>query len=442
MKEGGLPRLQTLSLSRGGPKPPTTFAPRNNRWNDLGALQRTAGNAAVCRIVGAKVSAQGPSSVNSQVSIQRKVGFEFETFWELAATDQKGPPGAVGVTEKPVPIKKTLGKGKGWTLHADSNQKPVAEFVTDPIEEPEIVDLWLATAALETGVDNLLGSTFVPGRNGEWAKIKSFPGEGVDLWIQKGDVEVKAAPQMTAGFRLDRLPKLMQLMGRRHEKGAQQLLNKPQGEGAEKIAGLLRKAARRAEIFCRTDDVTTPLGTFPRPKPLDADFQGAIALLGAYALLGSEHAPLSYAKELSPLMSRTNLGFLPANVRSNPALGEGVQFVAELSALDDKLFRNGFDVKGVPTAAEAGKRVDHVEYLGPTVRAWLGAISAGNDPLQALSDGDMSNLDRLEGVETKLGAGPLTHGAQGLIVELRGMQEELPYKAWAKLAEELFAFVG
>jgi len=356
-------------------------------------------------------------------AIQPKVGFEFETSWELAATTRgSGVPN--GANETALPVKVPLVKRDGWALTADFNKTKVAEFVTDPIEESDGFTLLMQMNTLRNVTSGMVAADGTAGRDGDWIKLKQ--NSTAELWIKKGDADMKAAPQMTAGVRLDRMIPLMKAMSKnRNLPGPQELLNKPTGEGAEKIARLMREATKRAEEYFAS--LSVPEKTAPGMN----QFAGTIALLGLYALLGKEHGQLEYAKELSPLMARTNLGKLPASVRTHGKLGRGVMYVANIPEgdLDQKLFRQGFS---------------DGSFGGPTFRAWITGIKRGDDPLRAFSGDQMSNLDRLEGV------GPTTLNfdtfeedfeAQGLIVELRGMQEGLPHDKWPTLAYHLREYI-
>lgn len=246
---------------------------------------------------------------------------------------------------------------------------------------------------------------------------------------------MRAAPQMTAGFRLERIPEIMKVMGARHQEGAKQLLAKPEGEGVEKLAQLMNKARSKADTFCRQlalHPETEPLLGLPIPLP--PEFKGVLSLLGLYALLGQEHAPLDYAKELSPLMARTNLGKLPEAVRTHTKLLEGVLFVAGTDDENGRLFKSGF------------KEGNAVVARGPTIKAWITGIRLGDDPLRQFSGNVMSALPRMEGVDTTQTVNDregydFQHAAQGLIIEFRGMKEDLPRTRWGELAEKLRLFV-
>ena len=374
-----------------------------------------------------------PGTVTQQTpasgTIQPKVGFEFETAWELANTTKgTGVPNTGNEIDLPVKVK-LFGKD-GWSVHADFNGTKVAEFVTDPVEESDGFELMMQMSSLESFTDKIVKAPGVAGRGGNWVKLRAD--DTAETWIKKGDAEMKAAPQMTTGVRLDRMIPLMKAMSKgRNLAGPQELLNKPKGEGAEKIARLMREATKRAEEYFNG------LATEEKTKPGMDQFAGAIALLGLYALLGKEHVDLEYAKELSPLMARTNLGKLPANIRSyykgGKGFGQGIMHVAGIpeGEIDQKLFRRAFKGETDPS--------------GPTFREWIVGIKSGDDPLRAFSGGQMSNLDRLEGVgKTTLNFDTFEeeHEAQGLIVELRGMQEGLPHNKWHTLAYHLREYMA
>jgi hypothetical protein len=224
---------------------------------------------------------------------------------------------------------------------------------------------------------------------------------------------------------------------KRHKAGSRELLNKPAGEGADKVVKVMRQSVARAEKFCK--DLVIEYGTIPAPliggksKPsMDPRFPGILALLGLYARLGQHHAILEYSKELSPLMSRTNLGVLPLELRNHYKLLEGILYVSEAPNKDARLFKEGF---------KSGS-------WGPTIGEWVQGIQNGDDPLR----GEMSNLPRMEGVAPivdlvmnnnhEIIATELRYAAQGIIVELRGMQEGLPRNKWLEVAENLREFVA
>lgn len=412
--------------------PPPVYRPQSDRGTNRQPVPRVGRVAPVARqsplVQRSAIQRRlPPSSSRSGFpgagTIQPKVGFEFETSWELALT-KAGTGVPNGGNEIPLPAKKKLFGQEGWSLHADFNKTKVAEFVTDPVEESDGFGLMMQVSNLESYTSDIVASDGVAGRGGDWVKLKE--NKDAELWIKKGDADMKAAPQVTAGIRLDRMIPLMKAMSKgRNLPGPQELLNKPTGEGAEKIARLMREATKRAEEYY------AGLSTTEKAAPGMNLFAGAIALLGLYALLGKEHAQLEYAKELSPLMARTNLGKLPDSVKNHPKFRTGIRHVAGIKAseINLKLFRQGFQGTTV---------------TGPTFKEWIAGIKSGDDPLRALSANQMSNLDRLEGV------GPTTLNfdtfeedfeAQGLIVELRGMQEGLPYNKWHTLAYRLHEYI-
>ncbi len=402
--------------------------------NDDPALEREADRMGALAARNTAMTDEHEQSGTTQLSgaapLQRKVGFEFETSWEMAATEHNAG------TKKALPIKEALVAEDGWSLHADFNKTPVAEFVTDPVEESDWLELFSQLNAMETYTGNLVSAAGRAGEGGTWVNVLSSAEK--DVWIKKGDAEMRAAPQMTAGFRLERIPEIMKAMGGRHKPGSKQLLAKPEGEGAEKLAQLMNKARNKADAFCRQLDQNPefePLSGL-RVSPPTPEFKGVLSLLGLYALLGQEHAPLDYAKELSPLMARTNLGKLPLAVRTHGKLLEGVLYVAGTRDANGKLFKHGF------------KQEDRTVMLGPTIKQWLDGIQKGDDPLRQFSGGVMSALTHMEGVGTtqtvkEAGEGyDFQHAAQGMIIEFRGMKEGLPRTRWGALAEQLRVFVA
>lgn len=401
------------------------------------ALQRAVGNRAVAQALQPRGcgSSHGSSSEANNVGpkpapnpvAQRAVGFEFETSWEMAATERDpSAPGTVRMVE--MPIKQQITGSDGWQLHADFNKTPVAEFITDPVDEDEWLGLFDQMNALEDATGRIVKAQ---GKGPDhWIKISSK--DTKSFWMKKGDPEMRAAPQMTAGVRLDRLISLMRAMSwKRNRPGARELLNKPRGEGAEKLALLMNGAASRAEAFCK-NLATGKVSGIPA-QTVDERLVGVLAFLGLYVLLGQKHAPLDYAKELSPLMARTDLGLIPNELRNHAAILDGVMYVGDVQGADRLLFASGFNIKG------------RVEMVGPTIKEWIDGIQGGSDPLRVLSENQMSNLDRMEGVNRKARVGPseieYVHQAQGLIVELRGMREELPRTKWSTVAEKLQAYI-
>lgn len=108
-----------------------------------------------------------PMPLNGAAPLQRKVGFEFETSWEMTATEQNS-----GI-QKALPIKEALVAENGWSLHADFNKTSVAEFVTDPVEESDWLALFSQLDALETYTGGLVANPGRAGLGGNWIRVSS-----------------------------------------------------------------------------------------------------------------------------------------------------------------------------------------------------------------------------------------------------------------------------
>ncbi len=335
-----------------------------------------------------KYSSQPPSA---PAVIQRRVGFEFETPWLLKA------PGNVLGPDTPVI------KGAGWDIVPD-HPSTVAALPHDLKPSVRVERNWLGGETRTTVLPKYQGyghMEFVTGAfeenaggrvglqnsvNGLIAFIKALQrGTGSERplnrlvtatanvnWVQHVqtmDAEVKdrivvdntpaffTTPQMTGGIKLSRLPQLLRVLGTNSRMA--RYLGRQQAPLAQQSHARFYGAALQ-----RTDNWLAhhplPVDWSPEQK---ASFQGAVAHLVSIVFRGHVAGSVPKTKYLSTLLSRTDFGKYPEDLRQRfPAA------VLEISGAEagNRLFRTAQD-QTPPTKITVGE--------------WLAGVAAGRDPL-------------------------------------------------------------
>jgi len=397
------------------------------------ALQRTAGNAAVARLV-----ASGRTV--DRAAIQRAVGFEFQTGWGVR---EKLPFGL----HKKIPKSKVLHPYAGFQATADeATTKIGAELewvVHPPIEESAGVGaVSTVMAAMKTAGDQLMQHE---GRDS--FTLDEATGSKKDDWVEVfpategGAAGMAANPQVTAGVGLAHLLTLYRELGdpslapQEDEETVKTLMASGAGEvssaaqaggrveGSERLKGLVAQ-------ICRYLDMGKLVGgarTYARALP--------------------------YAKASSLVLARTDFAqmfrMLPSAERTKYA-GDPQGFMTMVLAAHGEGLNENEDVfaRGIKGKAKKLKKGELLASGGEiltipvTRREWLMGIPGELDQLSAKAMPKLSKM--LEsmgsrGAKTdKVGRGG---GHRGVIVEMRQVKQ-LKLDAWKAFAEGAFEYIA
>ena len=402
------------AAAEGANRAETTLTPERR-----GAIQRTA------------------SSANDIV--QRKIGFELETDWLLL----EPKPARLLEMHKP------LVKGKRWNIVPDTPGAEIAmaadkhaagniEFVTDAFEDDELDQLATAmaeivafTKALKPGFLSLSNSTSLSGavnkkNDVQWGR-KSDP-ENEEAFREevkrRSAIQVlpmtepiTAKPQASAGIPLDRVFDTLTAMS----KGGED--NPLDSAKADSLNKRLYSLALSA-----ANDITKvqALELAERNIPV-ALYKSILALLGTYIRYGANLDPspeaATYQKAAAPLLSRTNLGHIPASIRNYPNL------------IADALYSGGYrgsSSENIVSQAQSTRLFRNPKMSDITAHRWLSAITKGQDPLswEQTQDGRWDPQD--------VGSGSTRR--EGFVFEFRGLRE-VPVGEWVDYVLMLFILI-
>jgi hypothetical protein len=388
----------------------------------------------------------------SDNTIQPKVGFEFETKWDLK-------PSGSFVNDSLV-RNETLVTGAGWTLASDSSGAVGnAEFKTRPFDETEPLNAVTAVMQnMRAFCDHLMTLTGP-------TVLKGMPGVSVGFWKNNTTITpyppqqpvLEAAPQMTSGVGTDKLLTLIANMGNPqhplHLSGADDdvrselkkvaksvnkaknfspNLNTPQYKGlialmASYIKGSMVQARRYQDAYNYAMDY--PHMEWGEDYDDNEDYQKTVTR--------GTPPPYDYAKSIVPTLSRTNLGTvartafatMPYEITFRHFLGS-VLLAAGLDEADkdQRLFPFGV-TNGTP-----GRTIE--QHPNITIAQWVKGIWDGADYEWNETPNSQGGSFGLE----EVGPQNLHQRPTGPAIELRtlGMSD---YTQWRQLAEDLFQYV-
>jgi hypothetical protein len=367
--------------------------------HDLLRLQRSAGNAAVTRM------------------LQRKIGFELESgFWRSAWLDEPVPKDApetgyvpLGVKTKPPPARKAFYEKGIVRGTADELPKGVrdVEFVIKEQDEAALEQIGAAfddvDKAYDTMTDQLLPAHwFWPEKRLGWAPPDA------ETWLLDKDTagETIVQLQATAGIPLDQLAPMMQNQDVTLEGQDEKLVGETQAETS------IHPDARNA-ISYATAVAGVAIGELPE-EPAFADtgkLHGLLALMARMILGGDpeESDPLegpSYPKAIATILPRTDFaamfGTLPEEQKH--ALKADHEGQPRFVWLISRVCGHG-DVGGLdkPVLGWTGWGQLDPGMIVPdlTRRAWAEGIVVGTDRLS--QSGYLTWLDQRKVEEPELG---------------------------------------
>ncbi|MEU3570525.1 DUF4157 domain-containing protein [Kitasatospora sp. NPDC036755] len=352
------------------------------------------------------------------------------------------------IREDPVPGREvpkmgSVGGGKNYRLTSDVSPTGGSglEWVTDPLSTRDEVKEVMTTitrvsAALDarSGEESFpLDSVRVPGFRGD-PGIMIFPLRGVLLY----------EPQMTGGFKLGELPRLLEYL--QQPEGTPGFFGRPAHERRKEAGRDLHTATLRTAnaIRAAAEEQARELPPESTGGASTSELAGLVALLGSYLSYGSGLEVNGNSKSIAGgLMSRTsfahNFTLLPRPLRSyfREDPGRFVAFVLKAAGLpqdgNDPLYSQPVE------HGEAGHR--EKRQIPLTRAQWLKGIPVGNDLLRNykhLHEAEKAQVgerkDDWEHIHGSLGAlgsvddrvGKRGQEELALVAELRRMKADLP----------------
>ncbi|MCG8458372.1 MAG: hypothetical protein MI919_19005 [Holophagales bacterium] len=362
-----------------------------------------------------------------EAMIQRKVGFEFQTGWQIES--------AIGLPLATTSITKNtpLVQGSDWKLTRDDGD---AEFVTDAVEEGDrqgLIDLF---TELRGFTESLISSSQdpIPTRDLGGATFL-----GKTTRIRKGNNAMPANPQLSAGVDLAQLTKVMRQLGNR------------QDPNNAKFVGA------RQTLMADLGQTTL--------NQVSAEYEGLVALMASYVHLSSGLAAFADTpKNITSLMSRTNMAQVYGLTRESQQVGSAsakanqlVFDIVQAARAATPPTRTFNPIRGnmklvppsIDTLQKATGNMDQLVVslrTGPTLQEWADGIVAGKDLLSGLSTvrnvsmgskgtEDVSNIRRPSGEFTGI------FRKKGLILEFRDLKKQIPQKDWGDWALALFDWI-
>ena len=396
--------------------------------NDDAALEREADAVGKKAARGEDVSSPSGTPQTSGV-IQRAVGFEFETGWKVWEETGKNTS-----KFKPLSKKDVVGQYNGFKIEADEAGDGDAEleFIVHP--PLEAVDMEMERLSFVMNYITIYGQDLLKaGKHKEIFRLMEVTGRRQDekFLIKKGDDELKAGAQVTAGVSMDRLSEI----------------------------GTARQGATLPEEFGRTvNTINSIRSTIEEakvdellPGPMSPQLKGLLSVTTAY-MWGGEQRGLEYPKQIADvfLLARTDFAqlfrmlpdaereFYKKNPRKFVTLALRVS--GHEDAGDKPVIEHGIRPKPAASssAAASSAPVAPSVPVGPTRDKWLFFITQGYDLLSAEFDKDFESMGEF-GAKTEA-VGP--QSKQAGIFELRGAQTiKIPLQAWGAFAGKVFRYL-
>ncbi|MDB4948248.1 MAG: hypothetical protein JWM27_897, partial [Gemmatimonadetes bacterium] len=382
------------------------------RRGEVLALQRAIGNRAVQRLLGRAAAPRG--------TLQRDVGYEFETGW-LVERDKQDGRGFLPMA-KGDPI--GTGAQAGFQVSADEagGGQSEIEFVVHPplpLTPPGTAGVATVLGAVKTYAEALrtqAGGVMAP------FALNAATGLGPDAHyrVRPVDAGMNAGPQVTAGIALGSVP----AMARGNESAPlPRSFTRTEGAAGWTLENL---APERFDA---------PM----LPAPMSDKLKGLLMILSTYLYYGDVAANLEYVKQITDtfLLARTDLGALflslPPTERDyyrNQA-GHWIRLVMRAADLDDSsrnVVRHGL------VDPTTGTR----RQVGPTRANWLIFISKGLDLMSGEMDAEMESMGRLGNRTEAVGR----RQEQAPIFEMRGAQTtKIPLTDWEGFAQAVYLYL-
>lgn len=409
--------IQTRTESR--PAPPA-YRPQQH-----GAVLRKA--AEIKKAGGSPPVRPGPGGP-SQGVIQRDVGFEFETGWKVL----KEVSGLFSSSWVPLKKGDVIVAGANFRMEADTFSDPgkkeesEIEFVIDPpVKENLFGELRLSDAL--AGITHLAANLEIHGSDGA-PFTKTWSGQKYKV-IPEGSKKVSANPQVSAGIRLDTIPKL--------------------------LADHSATAESEPDLFASgIQPLRQRLGAAQQAVTLiggDQKLVGFVTMVLHYLLQlsGNENkryeGALDYVKDGLSVLARTDFSGMYKNCGEQmhklfPTPGHWSAFIGKASELDlnGQVMEAGIRVPdGKPPDKLHPLGTGKIKYFSITRRQWLEGMPNNLDMLSGRINDDFESMGKLGHKTDLIGNGPLHHAP---VFELRKNRRALHYKEWPDFARNMFRY--
>jgi|GEM_PF-3178213 len=384
----------------------------------------------------------------TQQSIQRRVGFEFQT--NLLLRDEKN---------SAPKLKTPLFESEGWHIECDQGD---LEFVTEPqstysalVKVMNMIVTWAhelssVKETLPEDVYNqysfLLESKFEDERqmgieavedkeHRPLSAMKVNQGTRLEQLFAVGPArKITAAPQTTIGVPLDKIISSLHLI-------ASQKITLSEGTDKQKTVGL-GSAQQERPVLIPAHDETVRLVNLLRinnPEIKEADWrklEGIIGLAASYIKSANQDLgkPIyAYIKMMAPLMSRVNFSAMYNAIPESVQSFFNSKIVAEVAGLkpENQVFGPKGAMKDVP---------------GPSITEWVESIRKGFDALSTL--GINKGLGTEQFIKDSESMGEFNvldtddeiHKLPLVPIELRQISKGVPVDQWPELALEIMIF--
>ena len=397
-----------------------------------------------------------PSTINGGSVLQRAVGFEFECNWQVNKVGKRGD-------LQTFPKKTLLHQGVGWTMETDGTD---IEFVVDHIDEGadgrlqlenvmQSLTQWAAQMNQQKAAGQIDDPNFVTVRRKEGTRVNTQ------------NEDIKANPQSTGGFRLERLETLYRSL-------ASQPVMGPANQGESPPPDLIPEAtevlggqspgfyATRSQNSVRAINAVKGVELWPG-HPASDKLAGLVGLICQYLDFGKGTAQLQTAKYMTWIMGRTDFGAMLLStpeadyLREHPRVWEDLVLTTAMTAVSGAL--PGENAVIERPISDAGTLAGNKRIQIPITRhKWLKEMTKGKDLLtehaqkiHLYSPPDHKKKYR----DTRTDLGHRLRGLGGLgkrrdttsgghraeIVEFRSMKTQVPYTDWHSLALRVFDFI-
>jgi hypothetical protein len=365
--------------------------------------------------------------------VQRNIGFEFQAReWQFFRKDKKTNDYNEHDSGRGTPVK----SGTGWHLESDGGEP---EFVVAHVPETDAKTLNKSMTEVTKVASKLSEEKQLTIAN--W-----FQNPPKDLIIkpkaEPAEQPLTADPQMTAGIRYARLSTFIAILSQRNPEAK---TNQSLTRANEK---LMRN--RRAENYKGDDRLLVDIvgnvragvdkHFYRKSVPIvtraytDEERESVVGILALIASYLKKAPDVGYMKDF-PLLAKSNLAIAVAQSPLKALAGAWFNDLTRPTARDD-LKEVLLDASGRAAGDYVYPPAKDERPVGPKVGNWIDGLFQPGAGVDRMSYSVDENLDASMGpLATVDTVGP--DNVPGPAIELRRINEALPYTEWAAFAEQL-----